>query len=120
MVRYTSSYPRKAIFARRQYPMEPVACIARSSSRGGWAPRLRRCWPVDAYPMASESALDPNASETLMFWTSGAAAHEAHTAAQAMTDPAARRQMYFIAGAHKRLADHAERTARCKRASNMS
>jgi hypothetical protein len=42
-------------------------------------------------------------------------ADEAHSVAQAMADPAARRQMHFIAQAYERLADHAERTARRKR-----
>ena len=42
-------------------------------------------------------------------------AEEAHTLALAMADPAAKRQMHFIAQAYERLADHAERTARRKR-----
>lgn len=41
-------------------------------------------------------------------------ADEAHTVAQSMADPAARRQMHFIAEAYERLADHADRTARRK------
>ena len=42
-------------------------------------------------------------------------ADAAHTVAQTMADPAAWRQMHFIAEAYERLADHAERTARRKR-----
>jgi hypothetical protein len=43
-------------------------------------------------------------------------ADEARSLAQAMGDPAAKRHMHFIAEAYERLADHAERTGRRKRA----
>jgi uncharacterized protein Yka (UPF0111/DUF47 family) len=41
-------------------------------------------------------------------------ADETRSAAQALTNPAARREMHFIAEAYDRLADHAERTAKRK------
>jgi hypothetical protein len=43
------------------------------------------------------------------FWRERA--EEARVTAQAMTSPAAKREMEFIAAAYERLADHAERTA---------
>jgi hypothetical protein len=46
------------------------------------------------------------------FWRN--CAEEARNLALAMVEPAAKRQMHFIAQAYERLADHADHTARRK------
>src|SRR5262245_56524334 len=70
---------------------------------------LRRCSTVRGTGEFLESQFDTD------YWRMRA--DETRSVAQAMTNPAARREMHFIAEAYDRLADHAERTARRKSAS---